>query len=716
MARTRWRSSNTVRRRTTGLTTPEVDVGDSFAPEVFEASIDGLENGSTVHYRIVARNTIDTTEGDDRTLDVPEERILLAHYTFDEEEPFDEEGGFDGIADGDATFAGEGSGADGEGGAFRFGGQGHVVIPLDINPKVVPDLTVTMWVKPDAGIVNAPGLYKTFGHDDGGWDRTFGLDNRGGEFRYAAFTGGLRPEPTPATATPISAQWTFLAAVWDTDEDGLASVRLHADGNFVDEPITNTFSGFFEASIGNLRPDNFNEGWVGLIDEVQIYEAALTVDEIEEIRSQIDPLQPAPPLGETLAAGGLGAGTAFLRGFVTPNGSATTAWFEYGETDALGQSTPEVDFGDGFASVIAEAPLEGLALETEYQFRLVARSDLGTSEGEILTFRTTDELGRLVYYSFDDGKPIDDSGNGNDGTAEGDAMQPLDAKSGHDGDGESFQFFGAGHVVVPVDINPAVHPNLTVTMWVKPDKFLPDTPGLYKTFGHDDGGWDRTFGLDNRDQGIDPDVGDGGYRYAAFTGGLRPGPTGSTFTEIVPEWTFLAAVWTTDEKLGPMVRFHAGEDFVEEPINNTPGFRTAAVGSLRPDNFNEGWQGFIDEVQIFGSALTVEQIEAIRKGDEIEPPDEDLFVRGDADGSGAINITDGIFVLNFLFLGGPDPGCAFAADADDSGTINITDGIFILNFLFLGGPEPPTPHPECGTDPTANQGEGLDCLMPHAGC
>ena len=69
------------------------------------------------------------------------------------------------------------------------------------------------------------------------------------------------------------------------------------------------------------------------------------------------------------------------------------------------------------------------------------------------------------------------------------------------------------------------------------------------------------------------------------------------------------------------------------------------------------------------------------------------FVRGDADASGAINITDGIFVLNFLFLGGPNPPCEDAADADDSSAINITDGIYILNFLFLGGPDPAAPHP-----------------------
>ena len=49
------------------------------------------------------------------------------------------------------------------------------------------------------------------------------------------------------------------------------------------------------------------------------------------------------------------------------------------------------------------------------------------------------------------------------------------------------------------------------------------------------------------------------------------------------------------------------------------------------------------------------------------------FKRGDADGSGALQITDAIFALGFLFLGGEPPGCLETADADDSGNLNITD-------------------------------------------
>ena len=80
-----------------------------------------------------------------------------------------------------------------------------------------------------------------------------------------------------------------------------------------------------------------------------------------------------------------------------------------------------------------------------------------------------------------------------------------------------------------------------------------------------------------------------------------------------------------------------------------------------------------------------------------------LFRRGDSNASGDLNITDGVFVLNYLFLGGPEPTCQDAADSDDNGQLNITDGVRILNYLFLGGPAPPAPGPDtCGPDPVAD--------------
>jgi hypothetical protein len=151
------------------------------------------------------------------------------------------------------------------------------------------------------------------------------------------------------------------------------------------------------------------------------------------------------------------------------------------------------------------------------------------------------------------------------------------------------------------------------------------------------------------------------------------------------------------------------DDFVTATVTYTPDPEHADLAGLPlqirlaaledPDDHSlTTWVAF-DDVR-----LTAEPTE----------PTEPSFVRGDADADGEINITDGIFILNFLFLGGEDPSCMDAADADDSEDINITDGIYVLNFLFLGGPSPTDPWPDCGPDP--DDGGALSCGTEHPGC
>jgi hypothetical protein len=80
------------------------------------------------------------------------------------------------------------------------------------------------------------------------------------------------------------------------------------------------------------------------------------------------------------------------------------------------------------------------------------------------------------------------------------------------------------------------------------------------------------------------------------------------------------------------------------------------------------------------------------------PPE--LFVRGDSDASGEVNLTDAVFTLLHLFLAGERPPCFDAADADDSGILTLSDPVFLLNGLFLGGEPLPAPAGDCGEDPT----------------
>jgi hypothetical protein len=79
------------------------------------------------------------------------------------------------------------------------------------------------------------------------------------------------------------------------------------------------------------------------------------------------------------------------------------------------------------------------------------------------------------------------------------------------------------------------------------------------------------------------------------------------------------------------------------------------------------------------------------------PPE---FQRADSDANGALEITDAVYILSYLFLGEEPPPCLDAADANDDGALNVADPIWILLFLFSGGPPPPPPHGACGEDLT----------------
>jgi hypothetical protein len=78
------------------------------------------------------------------------------------------------------------------------------------------------------------------------------------------------------------------------------------------------------------------------------------------------------------------------------------------------------------------------------------------------------------------------------------------------------------------------------------------------------------------------------------------------------------------------------------------------------------------------------------------------FHRGDPNNDGRTNLSDGIFLFNFLFLGGNDPSCMESADSNSDRKLDISDGTFLLNFLFLGGPPPASPGASpapCGLSP-----------------
>ena len=67
------------------------------------------------------------------------------------------------------------------------------------------------------------------------------------------------------------------------------------------------------------------------------------------------------------------------------------------------------------------------------------------------------------------------------------------------------------------------------------------------------------------------------------------------------------------------------------------------------------------------------------------------FVCGDANGSGLTDIDDIIYLMDYIFSGGPAPNPLEAGDVNCLGAVNIDDVIYLIAYIFTGGPDPCDP-------------------------
>jgi hypothetical protein len=114
---------------------------------------------------------------------------------------------------------------------------------------------------------------------------------------------------------------------------------------------------------------------------------------------------------------------------------------------------------------------------------------------------------------------------------------------------------------------------------------------------------------------------------------------------------------------------------------------------------------------------------------------QEVFVRGQLGLSGFVETSDAHRILEYLFPTDMPRRlvCLDAADVDDNGQVDITDALWVLNFIHCLGRPPQAPFPQCGLDttqdalscerfeacpePSSPFEEALEAYFPHvAGC
>lgn len=72
---------------------------------------------------------------------------------------------------------------------------------------------------------------------------------------------------------------------------------------------------------------------------------------------------------------------------------------------------------------------------------------------------------------------------------------------------------------------------------------------------------------------------------------------------------------------------------------------------------------------------------------------------GDANNDSSINVSDAVYLINYVFVGGSPPNPYEAGNPNCDESVNVSDAVWIINYVFVGGNSP------CDTD-----GNGIpDC-------
>ncbi len=155
--------------------------------------------------------------------------------------------------------------------AFNLDGVDDFVgTTLDVQPSAMPSTTWEAWVYPTR--INFNGRQQIFSSDDSGWDRSLLIEANTGNF--GVFTGTSEVWQ-PVAVTPNA--WQHIALVYKADD-----IEFYKDGvRYSRGAAAVGQSTGYKLQIG--RNPGFGEYFQGKIDEVSIYDRALSASDIQAI-------------------------------------------------------------------------------------------------------------------------------------------------------------------------------------------------------------------------------------------------------------------------------------------------------------------------------------------------------------------------------------------------------------------------------------------------
>jgi hypothetical protein len=60
----------------------------------------------------------------------------------------------------------------------------------------------------------------------------------------------------------------------------------------------------------------------------------------------------------------------------------------------------------------------------------------------------------------------------------------------------------------------------------------------------------------------------------------------------------------------------------------------------------------------------------------------------DANADYDVNVGDAVYLIAYIFSGGPPPNPVCRGDANGEDQVNVGDAVYLINYVFKGGPAP----------------------------
>jgi Dockerin type I domain/Pregnancy-associated plasma protein-A len=130
-------------------------------------------------------------------------------------------------------------------------------------------------------------------------------------------------------------------------------------------------------------------------------------------------------------------------------------------------------------------------------------------------------------------------------------------------------------------------------------------------------------------------------------------------------------------------------------------FRALMIYSL---NFSSSIPSIYDEITSFGIGPdfdidadcvddSIDNCPDKYNPDQIDNNGNDIgdaceYICGDSSGDEIVNVSDAVWIINYVFVGGDPPSPLESGDVNCDGTCNVSDAVWIINYVFVGGNEP----------------------------